>query len=249
MGNLNATQDFLSRALAIAPDDPNALFNVGLMNDQSGDTDKAIEFYRRAVDAEAGFADPMVYLANALMRKGQYVEAAGFYAQAGQLHSEDAAILHLESLAHLASGQCERAMAALNEALAISPGSGQALQTRARTYATCPAATDEQKRIALDDAGELYTQVPNLEHAETLAMAKAALGQYQDAADYQAQAMFEAIKAGGVDKFPGLQQNMERYRDAQPPLEAWPVAHPVFFPPPPDLTVTYGAESSAPESP
>lgn len=249
LGNLEATQDFLGRALLIAPNDPNALFNVGLMNDQGGDTDLAIEYYQRAIEAEAGFADPMIYLANALMRKGQYVEAAGYYAQASQLHKENAAALHLEALAHLASGQCARAMAALDESLTINPASAQALQTRARTYATCPAATAEQKQIALDDAGELYTQLPNLEHAETLAMTKAALGEYEEAADYQAQAMFEAIKAGGTDKFPGLQGNMERYRDRQPPLEAWPVTHPIFYPPPPNLTVLSEADSPSPQSP
>jgi len=249
MGNLEAAEDFLGRALAIAPDDPNALFNVGLMNDQGGDTDTAIEYYQRAIEAQAGFADPMIYLGNALMRKGKYAEAASFYAQASQLHKQDAAVLHLEALAHLASRQCARAMAALDEALAINPAGGQTLQTRARTYATCPAATDEQKRIALDDAGDLYTQLPNLEHAETLAMAKAALGQYQEASDYQAQAMFEAIKAGGANKFPGLTENMERYRDQQPPVEAWPVTHPIFYPPPPKLTAPSEVDSPSPQSP
>jgi hypothetical protein len=106
------------------------------------------------------------------------------------------------------------------------------IQTRARTFATCPAATAEQKQIALMDARALYELRPNLAHAETLAMAEAALGNFQDAADYQAQAMFESFKSGGPERYPGLQDNMERYRDEQPAEKAWPASHPVFAPDP-----------------
>jgi len=230
LGQHDAAGMKYEEALRINPENAEAAFNLALLLDQRDLTEPAIPFYEQAVTNNADYTEAWYLLGHANMRLGRYARAATDFTRVAQLQLDNVHVWHLQALAFLAAGQCEDALTALATALAINPNRGDVIQTQARTFATCPSATAEQQQIALADARALYDLRPDLEHAETLAMAEAALGNYQDAADYQAQAMFESFKLGGPDKFPGLQTNMERYRDQQPAEEAWPASHPVFAP-------------------
>lgn len=248
LGKLDEAGIHYEQALKINPENTEASFNIGVLLHRKGFLDPALEYYQQAVANNADYTEAWFLLGHANMHLSRYDEAAANFSEVARLQSDNVYVLHLRVLAHLAAGDCEQAMQILEQALSINPNRGDILQTQARTLATCPAASDEQKQVALADARALYELRPNLEHAETLAMVEAALGNYQDAADYQAQAMFESFKAGGPDRFPGLTENMERYRDGQPPVQAWASDHPVFRPDP-FAEEPAPAPENAPDSP
>ena len=52
-------------------------------------------------------------------------------------------------------------------------------------------------------------------------MAAAANGRFDDAVDFQAQAMFEAVKAERRAETDWMQANMKRYQNKERALEAW----------------------------
>ena len=108
------------------------------------------------------------------------------------------------------------------------PGMAKVIQALARIYATCLDATDEQRKVAIEYARVLYNGEPSLETSETLAMTLAAGRLFDDAIDFQTQAIFEALKTGSLEAQPQLQENMERYRNQQPAVLPWPPGHAVY---------------------
>jgi hypothetical protein len=62
-------------------------------------------------------------------------------------------------------------------------------------------------------------------------MAEAALGRYEEAETYQAQAMFEAIKSGDELAKEAMFIDMQRYRMQKPAERSWQPGAAVFIPP------------------
>jgi tetratricopeptide (TPR) repeat protein len=139
-------------------------------------------------------------------------------------------VQYLLGLAWLAGGHCDWARQVLERALAMNPGDGQVMTALARAYSTCTDATDEQRKQALDAATAMYERSPDGATAETLAMASAANGRFEDAVDLQAQAMFEALKRGDEGEMAWLRGNMARYEAGQSASAAWPSDAEVYRP-------------------
>src|SRR5262249_24623416 len=94
-----------------------------------------------------------------------------------------------------------------------------------------PAAPQEQRDMALDYGTALYQQQPDASDSEALALALAAHGKFTEAQQYQAEAIFKAVRSG--DK-----QGADQYRSTQAAFNAkklpdrpWPTAQAYFKPP------------------
>lgn len=125
-------------------------------------------------------------------------------------------------VAALADGSCNDALADLESSRAGGPPYDPALlQALARGRATCPGVDDGALNEALGWSEQIYQVLPELETSATLAMVYAALGRFPEAIDLQTQAIFEALKTGRLERRPGLQANLERYRDGRPAERAF----------------------------
>jgi enoyl-CoA hydratase/carnithine racemase len=101
----------------------------------------------------------------------------------------------------------------------------------ARMRATCLEAGEDALEEALEWAVAMYEAAPDMETAATRAMVHAARGEFDDAVDFQSQAMFEALKRyGSLEPRPDLQTEIERYRGQQPAQRPFGPEHPVFSP-------------------
>jgi tetratricopeptide (TPR) repeat protein len=229
-GDFDGAMTTFARVALLEPDNPVANYFVGTLFERRGDERQAVEFYRKALETKPELVEPRMLLANSLMRRGEYDAAAEHYAQIAHQLPNSVEVQYLLGLAWLAAGHCEWSQQVLARALAIAPGDGQVMTALARTYSTCEGVTDEQRKQALDAATAMYERAPDGVTAETLAMASAANGQFEDAVDLQAQAMFEAIKRGEQSEVEWLKQNMSRYEAGQPATAAWPPAAEVYRP-------------------
>ena len=61
-------------------------------------------------------------------------------------------------------------------------------------------------------------------------IASAANGEFQDAVDFQSQAMFEALKLDQKTRLAWMQENLQRYRDSQVAASPWNADADVFKP-------------------
>ena len=119
----------------------------------------------------------------------------------------------------------------MNGSLRSRPRDGGLLQTFVRLAATCQSASSEERRMAVDYAQALYKQRPDVAHSEALAMALASTGKTKDAVDYEAQAMFEAVRANDQAAVAWMKPLLERFKAGQPATTPWPNGHPFVAPP------------------
>jgi tetratricopeptide (TPR) repeat protein len=244
-GRLDAAMVAFSRLLAIEPDNAKANYFVGMLFEQTGNDAEAEVAYRKALEAEPQLVEPRLLLANSLMRRKAFSEAGENYGQIAHVLPKNAEVTYLLGMAWLASGDCQWAHPVLARGLKLSPGDEQMVVAATRAFAICDDSTDEQKIQALETATALYLKDPSMRNAETLAMASAANGKFTAAVDFQAQAIFEALKTDKDAGLEWLQANMALYQENKMAQQAWSPDAEVFKPrrvqgPPPVLTPTAG---------
>ena len=130
-----------------------------------------------------------------------------------------------------AAGQCSGQLAELERAIGENPEDGNLLELFARAGASCATASAEQRQRALDRAQAIYDAQPAAEHCEALAMAMAAHGRFEEAIEYQAQALFEAARRGGLEGLGPMQAMMKTLEAKQRPRLPWDATHPLINPP------------------
>lgn len=215
-------RELIERALALDPDHGLANSLQGAMLAESGQFEEAQAYYFRAVNAQPDNFDFRLQFANGLMRLGDYAAAATQYEEALRLQPEHLNARYGHAVALAVGGNCADAIRTIERGVRASPRVAHTLEARARLYATCPSAGQAEQQRALQDALLLYEQRPDGGHAETVAMALAANGRFDEAMEYQGQAIFEAIKAGDAARQAALRANMQRYEARQVASTAWP---------------------------
>ncbi len=230
-GNLVAARARVDAALKAKPDAAVALLASGMVLELAGQEPQAVALYQKAAQKDPRLGEARLFLGNALVRRKQYAQAAEQYRALVMIDAVAAnAPAHLAAAQTLA-GQCVQAIADVNTQLKSRPRDGGLMQLFVRLAATCPGAKPEERRMAADYAQTLYKQLPNGDHAEALAMALAATGRAKDAVDYQAQAMFEAIKDQDQITVARRKPWLDAFKAGHAVTTPWPPGHPLLAPP------------------
>lgn len=98
-----------------------AIFNAGLSAENAQNTDKAIQYYNKAV--ELNYKQPLIYssLANLYLMKKDTTMAFEIMKQGRQKYPDEFALLITETNLYLGAGQTEKAMANLQQAVKTDP--------------------------------------------------------------------------------------------------------------------------------
>ena len=230
VGDLDGALSTFARVTLLDPDNARANYFTGRLLELRGDELQAAAFYEAAITTTPELVEPRMLLANGLMRRGDYLKAADHYAVVAQQLPRNVEVAYLLGLAWIAGNQCEWAHKSLRRAVSLQPGDRQVLTALARAYSTCTVVTDEQRTEALQAAAAMYERSADGATAETLAMAAAANGMYEDAVELQTQAIFEALRRGDQAEISWLRQNLVRYEEQQPAVRPWPPESEVFRP-------------------
>lgn len=225
-------QAVLARLVDVEPGAATNFVYLGRVEQARGESAAAVAAYTQALSLDDGHYDAREELSLMQLEGGEFNPAAANFAKLAE-QSPNAGQrlrnLYRQGLAALGGGDCAAAEAALETARAEA-GEFIALiaDALARARATCGESERQELAEALEWAQAIYAQEPGLESAETLAMVHAALGRFEDAVDFQAQAMFEAMKSGTLQQRTALQANMARYRGRQRAERAYAADDPVF---------------------
>lgn len=228
LGDLEASMRETRLALELDPQLTVALYQKGVLHERAGDDAAAVAAYKQVLEREPDYAEPRLLMANALMRRGDYAEAAAHYEELTRALPDNLQAHYFLALAHLASGNCEQSFAPLSKASDLNMAYGPVVEALVRSYATCSAASDQQKQQALADARWLYQQLRSQDFAEALAMAFAANGAWSEALQLQQQ----VVQQGSPDEFlkEFRETNLLRYQQQQPATTAWPPESAVYRP-------------------
>jgi len=230
LGDTLVAEAAVEQARKTAPDNANVLLARAVVYEYAGNEDQAYAFYQRAARADAKLTKAHLLLGNAEMRRGRYAAAAEQYRQAVALEPDIKARAYLVA-AQVAAGQCAQALSDLGAAQERDPRNGDLMQLFVRLASTCPATKPEARDMALDYAQTLYKQRPDAGDSSALALALAAHGKFKEAQQYQAEAIFEAVRARDSTSAELYRSTQASFAAGRMPDRPWPAAHPYFKPP------------------
>jgi tetratricopeptide (TPR) repeat protein len=231
-GNLAAARTRVNAALAADPKSILALMTQGVLLEMGNDDAGALESYRKVSAIDPRFARAHGAAGDIAMRNGRTADAIAAYRTL-----VNARPLDVDGWAHLlaaefVAGQCATSLRETGENAAKNPRSPLFAELDVRAVSTCPAASAEQKKKALAEAEKLYngTTQDTAQIGEAYALALAANGKWEDAAQTQGASVFAAVSAGDQAAVTQYREFYQRFQGKQLPSRPWPDGHPLFKP-------------------
>lgn len=229
-GNLQAAQSRAAAAIAADPKNPIGHYSVGAVREMSNDDAGAQRAYEEAVRLDPRYVGAHMSLGNLFLRTGRTAAAAAQYRAIVQAFPGNidawARLIAAQSL----DGQCGAVLKEIHAALAKDAQNPNLLQFFVRTASTCPAASAEEKRMALDYAGKLYRSRESEAIGEAYALALAANGRWDDAVKTQQGAMFLALRNSGQEELPMYRDFLQQFQAHKLPERPWPASAAIFHP-------------------
>lgn len=147
--------------------------------------DQAVLLWRQAIEKDPLSSAAHLNLGNGLQLLNRRAEAKSELAKAVELAPADAnARLSLDAL-RILTGDFAAARQSLEEGLAMKADQPALMNTLARLLATCPEASLRDGKRALELSRKAFAIEARLEHAETVGMALAEMGQFEQAIRWQ----------------------------------------------------------------
>ncbi len=220
-GALGEAEASARRALELDPESFFAWFNLASIAEAAGRHAEALGFWEKAVERDPEHVRANFRFGGALLRAGDYARAAERLRAAVERAPGFVQARYLEALAQLALGDRAAARTALEEAVEIAPERLELTGSLARLLATGepPSAADGERALAL--ARALHERRRGADDLETLAMALAAAGRFEEAVTAQLAVIEAARELGDEALLRHLRHNLERYRGGLPSDRPW----------------------------
>ena len=213
----------LENVLGGAPHFAPAQFAMGRLLAEEGDYSGAIARFERAVEIDPDLVEAHQNLAILHGRRGDFAAAARHQERAVDLGPESAEARLTLATARILGDQLLAARQGLEEALARHPSDPRIADTLARLLAAAPDDAVRDGAAAADIASKLLDAAPSAQHAETLAMALAELGRFEEAVGIQ-ERVVAGIESGGSEAatvLAGARRRLEQYRRREPARAPW----------------------------
>ncbi len=188
---------------------------------ESGNEERAVGHYRALLEIQPQSVEALLGLANLSGRLQRFREAADYFERVVQRAPGDVHARFGYSMALILDGQYASARRALEEGLDEIPGSVPLQHLLARLLATCPEDGVRDGARAMELAQEVIERDLTLEHAETLAMALAEQGRFDEAIDWERQVLEEAQRRNDATRIELAQSRLSLYEAGQKVRAPW----------------------------
>lgn len=194
---------------------------LGLLLERQGRWAAAEEAYREAARSAPEAPEPWERLASMLGRQGRFRDAAAAFAAALQAAPERTEARIGGSLAWLLAGDAGAARTLLEEGLARQADSVPLAHLLARVLATSADAAVRDGARAVELARGVLERTPTVDHAETLAMALAEAGRFEEAATVQGEVVRQLEGGAPPERLAVARDRLDAYRRREPVREPW----------------------------
>ena len=231
-GDAKGSLDEFQTAVRLSPSLSKANYGAGIVLEATGHDQEAIVAFSKAVDSDPASVEARMSLADALRRNGRERESLPQYADVIMRSPAVSQAAFGYAMALVRLGRYREARDRLDAAAttyADQPGFAHAL---ARVLAAAPDDAVRDGARALTITQGLLQRQRTLELAQTMAMALAETGRFEEAAQWQRDAMAAAAESNRRDLSERLSENLSRYEQRLPCRMPWPANDPVFRPRP-----------------
>ena len=233
MGDAAGALEQYQSAVRLRPDLAKAHFAIGVIMESRGRDPEAIAAFEEAVRSDPGSVEARFSLANAFRRAGRVRESLPHYQEVIRISPavSQAAFGYAMGLVRL--GEYQQARVQLERDAQTFPDQPGIAHALARLLAAAPDDRVRDGARALGLVEQLQrTQPPTLAVTETMAMALAEVGRFDEAARRQSEAVTAARQAGRADLAARLTANLRLYEAHRPCRTPWADDDPVHHPQP-----------------
>ena len=219
-------------AIQLAPHLPKAHYSYGLLQEDEGHDTEAIGQFTAAVADDPNYAEAHASLADALRRNGRIEDALPHYARVLAIDPGASQARFGYAMGLVRLGRWADARNWLTESVHMYPDQPGFPHALARILAAAPDAAVRDGGEALRITKQLLQVQRSATLLETVAMAQAELGRYDDAVVSEREAMRLARLANHTAPADSMHENLASYQRRQPCRIPWRPDDPVFFPHP-----------------
>jgi len=221
-GETDAAIQHYREALRLKPRFARAHYNLAVLLAERESTQEAVKHFQAAIDLDPEYFDAHLALADMMVNGGRYDMAAAHCARAIDIDPRHrvARLRHANAL--MRAGRYADARASLDQSRKVLPESMILAHALARLLAACPEESQRDGPRALRLAMAVFRTRKSIEHAETVAMAHAEIGEFEQARLWQNRAIrFATDSSRGADLLTRLRRTLTRYENNQPAREPW----------------------------
>jgi len=125
-GQLADAEKIYRQILREQPNHPEALYFLGVLTNQRGDTDAAIDLIRQSISFRPGYAEAHRNLGVFLAKRGRFDEAFGCFTRAAQLKPDDPVVHGYLAKIFTKRGEWDDALAAYGRVVKLKPDAAEA---------------------------------------------------------------------------------------------------------------------------
>ena len=219
-------------AVRLSPGLAKAHYGIGVVSEAAGHDKEALEAFAEAVKGDPDSAEARLSLGDALRRAGRDTDALPQYAAVIRTNPSASPAYFGSAMALVHLKRWPNASDALNRAVTTFPDQPGFAHALARVLASAPDDRVRDGQRALAIVGALLERQRTLELMQTMAMALAEVGRFEEAVRWQREAMTAAAQSNRRDLNSRLSENLSRYERRLPCRIPWPEDDPVFRPRP-----------------
>ena len=221
LGDARGAQEQFEQVVRTSPEYTRAHYSLGILMEASGRHQEAIDRFSTAVKYEPSYVQARVGLAGALRRSGRLQESLAEYEQALKIDPSFSDAVLGDAMTLVSLQRYQEARDRLTEGTKVYPEQPVFPQALARLLAAAPDVRVRDGRRALMIVQELLKKQQSLELGETLAMALAELGRYEQAAAVQRDVVAATERAGLNQIASHMGENLKLYERREPCRTPW----------------------------
>jgi tetratricopeptide (TPR) repeat protein len=217
-GKLDEAIAYYAKALRLEPDFAEAHYNLGNVFIGRGQLEQAAAHYRDVLRISPGYSEAHNNLGFVLANQGRFEEAISHYLEALRLNPTNTEAHFNLAIALMTQGKPAEAIAHYTEALRLRPDDATVLNDLARILATHQDERIRNRAEAMRLAARACELTGNRDPAklDTLAVAYAAGGRFQDAIQTGQKAADLAVAGGDQKLARAIRDRLELYKAGKP---------------------------------
>ena len=231
-GDAKGALEQFQLAVKLSPSLAKAHYGIGVVMEAADRDGDAIEAFSAAVMADPSSVEARLSLADGLRRTGRMEESLPHYAEIIKASPAASQARFGYAMALVRLRRFPEARDRLVDAVNTYPDQPGFAHALARLLAAAPDARVRDGRRAMSLMQVLLKTQRTLELMQTMAMTLAELGQYEEAVNWQREAIAAASQTRRSDLTARLQENLSLYENHQPCRTPWRDDDPVFRPRP-----------------
>jgi tetratricopeptide (TPR) repeat protein len=229
-GDENGALEQYREAVRLSPTLARAHFAIGVLMESRGQDGEAIKAFESAIASDAKYVEPRFGLANALRRGGRVQESLTEYSEVLRLDPSVSQASFGYAMGLVRLGRYQEARSRLESAIKTFPDQPGFPHALARLLAAAPDDRVRDGARAVSIMNGLLKAQQSVPMAETMAMALAETGRFEEAVQWQSDAIRAATQGKREDWVRRLKANQRLYESGRPCRTPWTLDDPVHHP-------------------